>query len=190
MPADNLREQKRKRRRITGIVFVLISLIVLICGTIYTNNLPDKWRDSYVDEQKEIAEEAIEKGYTCYEAVPVLQYGGEEGGFDILVATTESGERFAVLTVDDADRIYADGMHSAKVDVFVKEDSAEIRNIEGFDMTLYTDCYATLDYNGQGEALGGVFAAFFAGATVFLVFLLLFISGILLIVLNRKESGE
>lgn len=190
MQTENLRAKRRKRRRTIGVVFSIVSLLLLIFGNVYTNGISDRWRDSYIDKQKEIAMEALEKGYTCYEAVPTLQYAGTEGGFDILVATTETGERFAILATDDPDRIYADGMHSAVVEVFVNEDSAEIRNIEGFDMPLYTDCYAALDYNGQGEAFGGAVAGLFAKIAVFLIFMILLTTGILLIVFNRKESAS
>lgn len=190
MPADSLRAQKRKRRRTAGKILVVISLAVLIFGTIYTNGISDRWGRDEIDEQKEIAQEALDKGYTCFEAEPGLQYGGTEGGFDVYIVTMESGERFAIVETDLPDRVYREGIHSPKVDVFVKEDSAEIKNINGFDMTLYQDCYAALDYNPQGAALGGAIAAFAAEAVVVLIFLLLLITGILLIVFNRKEQGE
>ena len=76
-------------------------------------------------------------------------------------------------------------MHASGIDIFVREDSGEIRNIDGDEMILYTDCYATLDYVGQGAALGGAIASVFIGIATWFVFLVLFITGILLAVLNK-----
>lgn len=185
---ESFKEEKRKRRKKAGNILIIISVVILIAGMIFVCRLPDMMEQSYINDQKEAAEEALEKGYTCYEAKAIITGTGSEGGFDIWLVLMDSGEVFAVLIPDDPDGIYCEGMHASKVDVFVQEDSAEIRSVKGTEVILYKDCYATLDYVGQGAALGGAVAGVFMGIAIFFVFLILFITGILLTVLNRKKQ--
>ncbi|MBP3459170.1 MAG: hypothetical protein J6K58_08180 [Lachnospiraceae bacterium] len=179
--------ERRKRRQTAGKILIIISIAILALGMIFVCRLPDKWENSYINKQKELAKEALEKGYVCYEAKDLRSIGSERG-FYVWIATMESGDRFAILIIDDPDKVYCDGMHASSIDVFVREDSGEIRDIDGDEMTLYTDCYATLDYIGQGAALGGCIMSIFLGIVIWLVFLVLFVTGVLLAVLNKKKS--
>lgn len=187
MPNEMVKAEKRRKRQKAGRILIVISIILLLFGMIFVCRLPGKFEDSYINKQKELAKEAVEEGYTCYEAKELIS-AGSEGGFYVWVATMESGDRFAILIIDDPDKVYCDGMHASSIDVFVQEDSGEIKIIDGEEMTLYTDCYATLDYIGQGAALGGVIASIFTGVAIWFIFLVLFITGILLVVLNKKKS--
>jgi len=179
--------EKWTRRNRAANILILVSGIVLLMGIIFALQLPDRMKEGAVRRQNQIAEDALEKGYKCYRVLPKLQFAGTENRGDILIAPMETGETFAIL-ISVNTKENRTGMHASYVDVFVREDSAEPRVINGTEMKLYTDCYATLDYIGQGEALGGaILAAFLIFVSVFL-FLILLVVGIVIKVLAYKSK--
>lgn len=185
---DNIMPAKWTRRNKAANILIIVSGVVLLMGIIFAVHLPERMKEEAVSRQNRIAADALEKGYRCYKVLPKLQFAGTENRGDILVASTETGETFAVLISVNTEENRT-GMHASYVDVFVREDSAETRVINSTEMKLYTDCYATLDYIGQGESLGGAILAAFLIVVSVLLFLILLVVGIVIKVLAYRSKN-
>lgn len=178
---------KWTRRNRVANVLIILSGVLLLTGIIFAVQLPERMKERAVSRQEWIAVDALEEGYKCYRVSPRLQFAGTENRGDIIIVSTETGETFAVL-ISVNTKENRTGIHAFYVDVFVREDSAEARIINGTEMTLYTDCYATLDYIGQGEELGGAILAVFLIFGVVFLFLILLVVGIVIKVLAYRRQ--
>lgn len=189
--SEKKREKNWKQRSRIGTALLILSAVVVLAGILGACSLYTMLEvndENTVSRQEWIEFDALNAGYKCYRVLPSLHYVETQERGDIYTASTEDGELFGILFSENT-KEKRTGMHAAYLNVFVMEKTTEPMMLDGEEITLYTDCYASLDYIEQGGALAGTVMAIFVLFGTALIFVILLTVGIVLKVSARKARG-
>lgn len=177
--SKQIRKKNWKLRNIISNILFILSIVVLSTSIILAYLIPKKMEEDAISYQEQVAADALESGYKCYRVQSMLYHEQIEDKGKLYTVSTENGESFGVL-ISENTKENRTGLHASYVDVFVMETSTEVITIDGTEITLYTDCYATLDYIAQGDLLAGAILSMFLIAIAVFVFIVLLVVGIVL----------